>query len=227
MDKIIRIIGCALLAINLSGCALIGPSVPADKGAAATVLPPYSGLKAKIAVADFDITAAKATRDIGSGLRQMFVSALTNSSRFLIVDYPAMHANSNGQKEAASEQAPDLIISVIVNKFEPQASGGSAGIGGGGGVGSGVLGGLLGTNLNKAHMAMDIRIIAASNSEVLASTRVQGQASDVKGREFGNWQLANGLSAYAGTPMEKAIRFTMLEAVRYISQTIPASYYKY
>jgi len=35
------------------------------------------------------------------------------------------------------------------------------------------------------------------------------------------------LGAYANTPMEKAIRICIIEAVRYIAQVIPANYYKY
>jgi len=93
------------------------------------------------------------------------------------------------------------------------------------------LGGLLGAALNKAHMALDIRIVDTSTSEVLAATRVQGQASDIAGGImagfFGSWGLGVGLSAYANTPMEKAIRVCIIEAVRYISQTIPVNYYKY
>jgi curli biogenesis system outer membrane secretion channel CsgG len=124
-----------------------------------------------------------------------------------------------------------LIVTAALTEFEPQASGGKAGIGGGGGVASGVLGGLLGAALNKAHMALDIRIIDTSSSEVVAATRVQGQASDVAGGFMagfmGNWALGGGLSAYANTPMEKAIRVCIIEAVRYISATTPAGYYKY
>ena len=98
-------------------------------------------------------------------------------------------------------------------------------------MGSGVLGGLLGASLNKAHMALDIRIVDASTSEVLAATRVQGQAADISGLIgggfLGGWALGGGLSAYTNTPMEKAIRVCIIEAVRYISQTIPANLYKY
>jgi len=109
--------------------------------------------------------------------------------------------------------------------------GGAAGIGGGGSVASGIFGGLLGAALNKAHMALDIRIVDTSTSEILAATRVQGQASDVAGGLMtgflGSWGLGGGLSMYANTPMEKAIRICIIEAVKYISQSIPASYYKY
>jgi curli biogenesis system outer membrane secretion channel CsgG len=195
-------------------------------------------------VADFDVKAAKASGEIGSGLREMLVTALINSNRFSVLERQVLNAVMQEQELSASGAAQstgspqrgmiktaDLIITAAVTEFEPRASGGQVGIGGGGGIGSGILGGLLGAALNKAHMALDLRIVDTSTSEVLAATRVQGQASDVAGGFMmgfmGGWALGGGLSAYANTPMEKAIRICIIEAVRYISQTIPASYYKY
>lgn len=236
----------SILAITLTGCAsLTQPTAQVDVNAGAQPLPPYSGPKARVAIADFDVKAAKATYEIGSGLREMLVTALVNSSRFSVVERQALAAVMQEQQLAASGAADtgaggpqrgkiktaDLIISAAVTEFEPQASGGGAGIGGGGGVASGVLGGLLGASLNRAHMALDLRIIDASTSEVLASTRVQGQASDISGGLMmgfmGGWALGGGLGAYANTPMEKAIRVCIIEAVRYISQIIPVNYYRY
>lgn len=249
MKKLFFIIGCFLMVIAVAGCASLSavmqPTAQVDNTAGAQALPPYSGPKARIAVADFDVKAAKAGGEIGSGLREMLVTALLNSSRFSVLERQALAAVMQEQELSASGasqagaggpqrgkiKTADLIITAAVTEFEPQASGGKAGIGGGGGVGSGILGGLLGASLNKAHMALDIRIVDTSTSEVLAATRVQGQASDISGSImagfFGNWALGGGLSAYANTPMEKAIRVCIIEAVRYISQTIPANYYKY
>jgi curli biogenesis system outer membrane secretion channel CsgG len=208
-------------------------------------LAPYSGPKARLVIADFDVKAAKATGEIDSGLHEMLVTALINSNRFSVLEHQllntapqeqelpasgAAQAGSAGPQKGKSKSA-DLIVTAAVTEFEPQASGGRAGVGGGGGVGSGVLGGLLGAAWNKAHMALEIRIVDTSTSKVLAATRVQGQASDVAGGfimgDMGNWALGAGLSAYANTPMEKAIRICIIEAVRYISRTIPANYYKY
>jgi curli biogenesis system outer membrane secretion channel CsgG len=210
----------SLLAFNLTGCAFFKSATPAGKSKAAKAkeaAQEYSGQQAKIAIEDFDIQAAKASSEIAAGLREMLVAALLDSKRFSVAERQIKNS--------------DLIISVSVVEFEPLTSGGRAGIGGGGGVRSGVLGGLLGATLNKAHMALDIRIIDTGNSEIIASTRVQGQASDVTGAImagfFNGWTLAGGLSAYANTPMEKAIRICIIETVRYISQAIPASYYKY
>ncbi len=248
MKKIFLSLFCAVLLVNLSGCATLEqmsrPTAQVDNSAGAAPLPPYSGPRARIAVAEFEVKAAKASGEIGSGLREMMVTALINSNRFRVVERQVLEAVMKEQELSISGAAEsgsgpqrgqiktaDLIITAAVTEFEPQASGGSAGIGGGGSAGSGILGALLGASMNKAHMALDVRIIDTSTSEVLAATRVQGQASDVSGGFmagfFGGWALGGGLGAYANTPMEKAIRICIIEGIRYISQTIPANYYKY
>jgi len=193
------------------------------------ILPVYSGPKARIVVADFDVKAAKATNEVGSGLREMLIAALKDSNRFSVVERQQAQAQAAlGQVGSANA---DLIIAAAVTEFEPQASGGRAGVGGGGGGGSGALGGLLGSALNKAHMGLDISIMDASTSKALAVTHIQGQASDIartdKGGLFVSGNLTAGLSAYANTPMEKAIRICIIETIRYMNQSIPATYYKY
>jgi len=248
MRRLSLVIFCGLLMMGLVGCAtldqMMQPTARVDNTAGAPALPPYSGPKARIAVADFDVKAAKAGGEIGTGLREMLVTALINSNRFRVVERQVLDAVMREQELSASGAAQagtgpqrgqiktaDLVVTAAVTEFEPQASGGAGGIGGGGGVGSGILGGLLGAALNKSHMALDVRIVDTSTSEVLAATRVQGQASDVSGGFIGGflggWALGGGLSMYANTPMEKAIRICIIEAVKYISQTIPANYYKY
>ncbi len=243
MKKSLIFIGfsCFLMCQAFAG---LQPAAQVDNNAGTQGMPPYSGPKARIAVADFEVKAAKATNEIGTGLREMLVTALINSNRFSVVERQVLNAVMQEQELAASGIAQagggaqrgkiktaDLVVSAAVTEFEPQASGGKAGIGGGGRVGSGILGGVIGGALNKAHMALDIRIIDTSTSEILASTRVQGQASDIKGAVglgfIGNWGLGAGLSGYANTPMEKAIRVCIIEAVKYVSQSIPANYYKY
>jgi len=248
MKKFFYFVLGAVLVAQLGGCGTIDkftkPSARVDNNAGATPLPAYTGPKARIAVLDFDVKAAKATGEIGTGLREMLVTALVNSNRFRVVERQVLNAEMQEQELAASGAAAqgasaqrgqiktaDLAITAAVTEFEPQASGGAGGIGGGGGAGSGMLGGLLGASLNKAHMVLDIRILDTSTSEVLAATRVQGQASDISGGFmagfFGGWALGTGLGAYANTPMEKAVRICVIEGVRYISQTVPEKYYKY
>lgn len=220
MKKILSVLAVGLLVTNLLGCKTVHKLIQPVASADIEPLSAYSGPQARIAVADFELKTTKATNEIGSGLRQMLVNVLLNSSRFSVQEL-----------SAPGTGAGELIITAAITEFEPQASGGSGGIGGGGGVDSGILGGLMGKSLNKAHIALDIRIASASSSEVLSSARVQGQAIDVSGpmmREFlGKWNLGVGLSAYADTPMEKAIRICIAEALRYIVKTVPVNYYKY
>ena len=244
MRKISMVMSVIMLVLGCASCASLQPTATVDNTAGTAAPPPYSGPKARIAVADFEVKAAKATFEIGSGLREMLITALINSNRFSVVERQVLNAVMQEQELAASGAAQtgsgaqrgkiktaDLVVTAAVTEFEPQASGGAAGIGGGGGVGSGILGGILGASLNKAHMALDIRIVDTSTSEVLAATRVQGTASDIAGGFmagfFGGFGLGGGLSAYANTPMEKAIRICIIEAVKYISQAISTEYYKY
>ncbi len=245
IKKIIFILGYGFVITSFMGCSLMHHRVGVDTAAGVAAFPAYSGHKARISVADFDVKAVKVAGDVGSGLREMLVTALINSGRFSVVERQPQAAVMQEQELSASVTAQagsgapqkgkiktaGLIITAAVTEFEPQASGGRAGVGGGGGAGSGALGGLLGAALNKAHAALEIRIVDTSVSKVLATTRVQGQAADIAGTIMGGFfsggDLGAGLSVYANTSMEKAIRICIIEAMRYISQTIPASYYKY
>lgn len=64
MKKDVLAIISSLLIFSFVGCAsLTQPSAQVDNTAGASALPPYSGPKARIAVADFDVKAAKASGD--------------------------------------------------------------------------------------------------------------------------------------------------------------------
>jgi len=233
----------------LSGCVSSHKvriyEAPAPASEEKPSLPVSSRPKARLMVTDFDMKTLKVTGEVSSALRQMFVEALLKSNQFQIVDLQSLKqidqnrdSNKEGvfigpelpKEEQPSANSADLIISVAITEFEPHTSGGSAGVGGGGGVRSGFLGGLLGAALNKAHISLDLRIVKALDSEVLFSKLFQGQASDIRGAVMSgceeNIVLPDGLSGYTNTPMEKAIRLSLNEAVRYIADTIPANYYK-
>jgi curli biogenesis system outer membrane secretion channel CsgG len=216
------------LIIALAGCA----SISKDKSRSQINLPSYSGPKASIVVADFEVNAAKADKEIGVGLREMLLALLSNSNRFTIVGPKDSQAAQKeaGEKQNTQTKPADLAITVKVTEFEPHASGGKAGLGGGGGVDSGLMGGLLGNGLNRAYMSLDISIVDTFTAAVLAVSGIQGQAQDTSGNNTtgkDSRSLGTELSAYAHTPMEKAMRECIMEAMRYISQTIPPDYYKY
>jgi curli biogenesis system outer membrane secretion channel CsgG len=242
MNKIPACIFFVILTLCMAGCVSMSqPSAQVDNNAGTVPLPPYSGPKARIAVADFDIKSAKARRWIGTGLREMLITSLVNSNRFSVVERQVLKAAMREQELAASGAAQaggprrgnlktaDLIITAAVTEFEPHSVGGNAGVVGGHSLGGALIGGIIAGSMNKAHMALDIRVIDASTSEILSAARVQGKASDFAGgfgiALFGEGVLAPGLGGYSNTPMEKAIRVCIIEAVKYLALTVPASYF--
>jgi curli biogenesis system outer membrane secretion channel CsgG len=262
--KAVRIgLGC-LLAVSVlcfAGCmeSMVKPTATTDTGSEMG-LPPYSGPKAKVAVADFEwkvggsgskttITGAGGkpitithSRQQGytTGLRDMLTTAMVQTSRFRVLERQNIgslkqemalsdqgYTDKSGVKKGAIKGA-DLLIMGAVTGWDP----GSSGVGGG--LGGGTLGKLAGVmgSMKKSKMAMDIRLVDTSTSEVLSATRVEGEAKEVNlgalaGVAGGSGALAGGLGGYAKTPMEKAIRTCIYNAVKYISENTPQEYMKH
>jgi len=237
MKKATRLLILGLVIMDLAGCAFWHSIIHSRGGGHDAKLPFYSGPKAKVAVAVFEVRTPKASNDIAVALREILIAALVKSNRFVIIEPKALNEIAQAQAKAATktlipESGPAaLTITATVVEFEPFSSGGRAGVGGGGGAASGALGGMLGPNLSKAQITLDIRIIDMASSKLLIAKSIFGQASDISGGvmtgSLGNWSLGRGLSDYTKTPMEKAIRICIIEVIRYISSAIPGRYYKY
>ena len=210
-----KLIFYVLLVFVVAGCATSRERPKIDQTFVGQPLGNYIGPKAKVAVTDFEIKTAGATKGTGSALREIFVNALAQSNRFIIV----------AQAEA------DLIVNISVIEFDPEASGGKAGFAGGGSWGGSFMGGLLGASLNRANMGLDLRLADKSNSAVINQKIIRAQASVIlknRGKELPRWLvLKNGLSVYAGTPMDTVIHDCIIEGLRYLAQNVPLGYYKY
>ena len=205
----------------LTGCAILNKPVKfVDDFIGSTFFPAYSGPKANVIVADFEIKTSNITVEMNTGLREMLVEGLNKTSRFQVVGAP----KDNTEKSAG------LIIAAEVVEFDPLISGGSAGVGGGGSSADGTLGSLLGVVTNKATIVLNIRIVDTVSSKVLFSGRIIGQAVDTGGsrreRHYKKAGLNEGLSAYSNTPMGEAINKCIVEAISYIVEKVPADYYK-
>jgi len=218
----------------------IEPTAKVDTGEGQ--LPPYSGPKASTAVAKFDWKAGYDYRHgEPTGLRDMMSTVLVQSKRFRVLERQEFgsikdeiglseegYTEQQTAKKRGKVKGADLLIVAAVTGWDPGTSGTSGGIGIGGWRG---LGGIIG-GIKKSSMAMDIRIIDTETSEILAATRVEGEATDFNlggfgGGIIGSVGLAGGLSTYSKTPMEKAIRVCIYEAVKYIADNTPGEYFKY
>jgi curli biogenesis system outer membrane secretion channel CsgG len=176
-----------------------------------------------------------------TGLRDMLTTSLVQTKRFRVLERQefgtieeeiALAEEGYVEEETAVKKGrvkgADLLIVASVTGWEPGASGVR---GGGGALGGGLLGGLFGS-YDKSYLAMDIRIIDASTSEILAAARVEGEAEDVDltvlaGGITGGVALGGFLRTFEKTPMEKAIRISIEEAVKYVATNTPGGYFKY
>jgi curli biogenesis system outer membrane secretion channel CsgG len=232
-----------VLAVSISAAgpaSAIEPTAKVDTGEGQ--LPPYSGPKASAAVAKFEWKAGHDYRHgEPTGLRDMMSTVLVQSKRFRVLERQEFgsikdeiglseegYTEKKTAKKRGKVKGADLLIVAAVTGWDPGTSGTSGGIGIGGWRG---LGGIVG-GIRKSSMAMDIRIIDTETSEVLAATRVEGEATDFNlggfgGGIIGTVGLAGGLSTYSKTPMEKAIRVCIYEAVKYIADNTPGEYFKY
>jgi len=243
------------LLLFISGCATLSvePTAKIDRGLE-NELPPYNGPKAKIMVAKFGWDVGTRTKKIRvrgpwwvnwemteeeegytEGLRTMLVTTLVQSKRFRVLEREVFDQIVEEAKLSGGNlniKGADLLIVASVTAWEPGVKKTGASLGGLLPGKTGLILGALSSAVKKSYMAMDIRIIDAKTSEILAATRVEGTAKEIDlgalgASIFGRVPLAGGLSIYSKTPMEKAIRLCIKEAVKYIIENTPKEYFKY
>jgi curli biogenesis system outer membrane secretion channel CsgG len=230
------LLAAALAASLGASCVSMQPTATVTSGGGPGIAEaqavPYNGPKARITVSKFTNKSAKGYGDIGEGMTDMLTTALFNTNRFIVLERGELGEVLREQDLAASgrikqgTEAPigeiegaELLIVGAITEFEPNA----------GGVGGGLLTGVvgLGVGMKTAHVALDIRVIDAKTSRILAATSVEGKAQDIGGLGglYVGGPLAVGFGAFQKTPMEKAIRLCLKTAVDFIAQQTPAQYY--
>jgi curli biogenesis system outer membrane secretion channel CsgG len=204
------------------------------------------GPKARVAVSRFEDKSAKgrSTGKIGDGMAEMLSNALFTTNRFIVLERGAVGdilkeqdfgASGRVKQETAAKigeiEGADLLIQGTITEFEPGASGAAGGAGGRiplpgrGRVGRGIGGFAVG--VKTSHVAMIVKVIDAKTSRILASEQVEGKATDIGGiTGMGGGGLVGVFGGYSNTPMEKAIRVAIEEAVRLIVAKTPAEYYR-
>ncbi len=224
-------------------------------------LPPYNGPRARVAVTDFEWNAGSSSTRIGlpgggvsysirqqvahaKALKDMLTTALVQSKRYRVLERSRISSvkseielqesgltDSSGVKKG-SVQGTDIIVIASITGWAPGTSGTGGTVGGllGGGAGA-LLGAVTGAK-TKSEMSLDIRIVDANTTEVLAATSVKTEATDrnfgaALGALTGGGAMGGALGSYSRTPMEKAIRSGILEATKYIVENTPENYMKH
>ena len=199
----------------------------------------YNGPKARMAVAQFKDKTGKGwwSGQIGDGMADMLATSLFNTNRYIVLERHILGdvlaeqdlgASGRVKKQTAAPigqlEGAELLITGAVTEFEP----GTTGVGGdlGGTVGR-VVGGVLG-GIRKAHIAIDVRVVDTRTSRLVAATSVEGEATDYNlgGMAIGS-NVGGSLGGYSKTPMEKAVRVALGEAVKFIVSKTPQTYYHF
>ncbi len=208
----------------------------------------YMGPKARVAVTRFENKSAKGSFEIGDGLAEMLAHALFATNRFIVLERQAIGDVLVEQDFGASgrvkqETAPgigeiegaEILIMGTITEFEP----GSSGMGGEvekqfdlpghitRRVGD-VLGAFKGAGKVKtSHLALIIKMVDAKTGRRIASEQIEGKATDIEGLAgLSRGTLAGSLSGYSNTPMEKAIRIAIDNAVKLVVAKTPERYYR-
>jgi curli biogenesis system outer membrane secretion channel CsgG len=202
--------------------------------------PDASGpLKATVAVGDFQVKAARANQYIGDGLREMLLTALHNSGRFIVVERIDIQGVAAEQALSRSAMArpdmaipgaqldvADVMVSGAVTEFEGEASGSDFQMGMPSVPFSASHGG------KTSQMAIDIRVVDVRSGRLLMARRVTGSADASKGG-FGASPKVSGealpfsFGAFRNTPMEKAIRDAVIQASQYVANNLPPAYFRH
>lgn len=196
-------------------------------------------LKATVAVGDFQVKAARANQYIGDGLREMLLTALHNSGRFIVVeriDIKGIAAEQALSRSAmarpdmaipgAQMDVADVMVSGAVTEFEGEASGSDFQLGMPSVPFTASRGG------KTSHMAIDIRVVDVRSGRLLMARRITGAADSSKG-SFGASPTVSGqllpfsFGAFRNTPMEKAIRDAVIQATHYVANNLPSAYFRH
>ncbi len=220
------------------GCSGVSTNVTTSKQNLNKVAS-YKGPKARIAVASFKCKAAKCNGQIGSGIADMLTTALFRSGKFIVVErsneglsaiQKEYGLNTNMNRPVKNLEGADILVVGAITAFEPKAGGITAG---GIVVPKGVpfIGGMK-FGKNEAYIAADIRLIDVRTGRVINATTVEGRASKwniggLGGGLTSSLALGGGLGVYKNTPMEKAVRVMINNAVKEISKLVPKNYYRY
>jgi curli biogenesis system outer membrane secretion channel CsgG len=189
-----------------------------------------NGPKLRVCVMDFTDKSAQGGGQIGTGMKEQLVTALSQTNAFIVLERDALNAvmaeQDMGQtgrfKEGTVAKTGELVgasflIYGAVTEYSDSESSVSGGVQGLGSIGN-VIAPAVGAALNQAHVAIDMRLVDTQTGQVVNSTSVEGSPRDLSaGLSGGYSRVLLGLSGSYRTPREKAVRACMIKAVNWIA----------
>ena len=191
---------------------------------------PLLGPKRSVVVDKFtslgSFTAVYSDWDVGGGLAAMLMTALSQSERFVViersnVDRVIFEQQMKANKAVTADSGPQLgqvlgaqfVVIGSVTEFGLQDKGGGVNIGFLG-MGNSPLGGLLGLRSTEGAVAMDLRIVDTSTSQVVQTIKVKEVISSTSVKAETSYRgMSMGGDRFKNTPLGEATRSAISKAV--------------
>ncbi len=210
-------------------CALACPALAVD----GTLTGPKRAVVVDKFQSNSTFTAAYGDWDIGGGLAAMLVTALQQSGRFVVLERASMDrvvfeqqlkannvANAETGPRLGETGAAQFVVIGAVTEFGVQDSGGGFNIGFGGSRGGNPLNALLGTKHQEGAVAIDLRIVDTSTTQVVQTVKVREAISNTSMSVATDYrQMQIGGDEFSNTPLGAACRKAIEQAVGAIIAT--------
>jgi curli biogenesis system outer membrane secretion channel CsgG len=208
---------CVATIALLSGCLTTGQPMPEPSLASAESEPVCPDLRPTVVVAEFDTSVQDLPQEVGPGLADMLVAAMTETRCYRMIDPTMLTAMGGGSAAGASDPAQgvtaDLLVVGRVTEFEPDASGADVGVADGPKLPDWLRGAAVKVATSK--IALSLRLVDARTGEVIAAKTLAGSAQDFGG-EVSESQFGLSLAGYAKAPMGQAMQAAIDQAVAFL-----------
>lgn len=199
--------------------------------------PTAPGPKRAVVVDKFEsntqFDAAYGNWDVGGGLAAMLATALAQSGQFVVLERASLprvlfeqelkasgSANPETGPKLGQVGAAQFVVVGAVTEFGIQDKGGSFNIGVGGAVKGNPLSSLLGGKHQEGAVAIDMRVIDTSTTQVVQAVKVKEPISQTSFNASVDYKQMNmGGDKFDNTPLGEAARHAIDKAVMEIIAT--------
>lgn len=217
--------------------ALIGIAFGLACAHALAAEPTLPGPKRTVVVDKFESTsqfdAAYGNWDVGGGLAAMLTTALQQSGQFVVLERASMGrinfeqelkssgvANPETGPKLGQVAAAQFVVIGAVTEFGVQDSGGSLNIGIGGNVKGNPLSSLFGSKHTEGSVAIDMRIVDTSTTQVVHTVTVREPISQTSFNASLDYNsMSMGGDQFNNTPLGEAARKVIDRAVAEVVAT--------